>query len=100
MTGPLINLPEIHRLPLDHLATGATLVLDNIPISMLFAVFEASVGSQEHDANQPTPTSINEKDTWSTLQAICDRPPLIRLAFSGERAVKIPVRVRQLVKFG
>jgi hypothetical protein len=28
---------------------------------MLFAVFEASVGSQEHDANQPTPTGIIEK---------------------------------------
>jgi hypothetical protein len=27
---------------------------------MLFAVFEASVGSQKHDANQPTP--ITEKN--------------------------------------
>jgi hypothetical protein len=57
----IIDLAEIQHLPLDHLATGATLVLDNIPISMLFAVFEASVGSQEHDANQPTPTAVIEK---------------------------------------
>jgi hypothetical protein len=28
---------------------------------MLFAVFEASVESQEHDANQPTPTGVVEK---------------------------------------
>jgi hypothetical protein len=44
---------------------------------MFFAVFEASVESQKHDANQPTPTTTNEKDTWSTLQTICDRAPLI-----------------------
>jgi hypothetical protein len=44
---------------------------------MFFAVFEASVESQKHDANQPTPTATNEKDTWSTLQTICDRAPLI-----------------------
>src|SRR5215475_13478166 len=34
--------------------------LNDIPVAMLFAVFEASVGSQEH-ANQPTPTAIIEK---------------------------------------
>src|SRR6266852_3063215 len=59
----IIDLAEIQHLPLHHLATGATLVLDDIPVAMLFAVFEASVGSQEHDANQPTPTGIIEKDT-------------------------------------
>jgi hypothetical protein len=52
----VIDLAEIQHLPLDHLATGATPVLDDIPVSMLFAVFEASVESQEHDANHPTPT--------------------------------------------
>src|SRR5712664_3813141 len=78
----IIDLAEIQHLPLHHLASGATLALDDIPVAMLFAVFEASVGSQEHDANQPTPTGINEKGTWSTLQAIYDRAPLIRLAFS------------------
>ena len=56
----IIDLAEIQHLPLDHLATGATLVLDDIPVAMLFAVFEASVESQEH-ANQPTPTAIIEK---------------------------------------
>jgi hypothetical protein len=57
----VIDLAEIQHLPLHHLAPGAALVLDDIPVAMLFAVFEASVGSQEHDANQPTPTAIIEK---------------------------------------
>jgi len=95
-----IDLAEIQHLPLDYLATGASLVLNNIPVAMLFAVFEASVRSQEHDANQPTPASIIEKDTWSTLQTICDQASLIRLAFSSRRPVKIAVRKRQLVKLG
>ncbi len=57
----VIDLAEIQHLPLDHLATGATLVLNDVPVTMLFAVFEASVESQEHDANQLTPTGIIEK---------------------------------------
>jgi len=57
----VIDLAEIQHLPLDHLATGATLVLDDIPVAMLFAIFEASVEPQEHDANQPTPTGIVKK---------------------------------------
>src|SRR5580704_8799720 len=96
----VIDLAEIQNLPLHHLATGATLVLDNIPVSMLFAVFEASVESQEHDANQPTPTRTIEKDTWSTLQAICHCAPLIRLAFTGRYPQKIALPGRQLVKLG
>src|SRR5215475_4085939 len=47
----VIDFAEIQHLPLDHFATGAALVLNDIPIAMLFAVFEASVESQEHDAN-------------------------------------------------
>jgi hypothetical protein len=47
-------------LPLDHLAASAALVLDDIPVAMLFAVFETSVESQEH-ANQPTPSGLVEK---------------------------------------
>src|SRR5262249_54445642 len=57
----VIDLAEIQHLPLHHLATGATLVLDDIPVAMLLAVFEASVESQEHDANQPTPTGFIEE---------------------------------------
>jgi hypothetical protein len=56
----IIDLAQI-QLPLDHLAIGATLALDDIPVAMLFAVFEASVASQEHDGNQRTPASINER---------------------------------------
>src|SRR5215471_1200394 len=37
----VIDLAEIQHLPLDHLATGAALVLDDIPVVMLPAVFEA-----------------------------------------------------------
>jgi hypothetical protein len=47
----VIDLAEIQHLPLDNLATGAALVLHDIPVAMLFAVFEASVVSQEHDAD-------------------------------------------------
>ena len=43
---------------------------------------------------------VLKKGTWSTLQAICDRAPLIRLAFSRRHPLKIAVRVRQLVKLG
>ena len=57
----VIDLAEIQHLPLDYLATGAALVLDDVPVTMLFAVFEASVESQEHDANQPTPIGTVEK---------------------------------------
>jgi hypothetical protein len=41
-------------------------VLDNIPIAMLFAVFEASIETQEH-ANQFSPNKIDQKNTWSIL---------------------------------
>jgi hypothetical protein len=44
----VIDFAEIQHLALHHLAGRAALVLDNIPVSMFFAVFEASVGSQEH----------------------------------------------------
>jgi hypothetical protein len=57
----IVDLAQVQHLPLDHPAARATLALDNIPIAMFFAVFEASVESQEHDANQPTPNQINEK---------------------------------------
>jgi hypothetical protein len=62
--------------------------------------FEAPIETQEHDANQPAPNQIDEKDTWSTLQTICDHAPLFRLAFTRLRTPKIAVRRRQLVKLG
>src|SRR5262249_60684541 len=67
----VVDLAEIQPLPLDDLAAGAALALDDIPVAMFFAVFEASVGSQKHDANQPTPTGTIDKGTRSTLQAFC-----------------------------
>ena len=56
----VVDLAEIQHLPLHHLATGAALVLNDVPVAMLFAVFEASVESQEH-ANQLNPNKIAEK---------------------------------------
>ena len=57
----IVDLAKVQHLPLYHPAAGATLALDNIPIAMFFAVFEAPVESQEHDANQLTPNQIIEK---------------------------------------
>ena len=96
----VIDLAEIQHLPLDHLAADAALVLNDVPVTMLFAVFETSVESQEHDANQPTPSGIIKKGGRSTLQTICDQAPLIRLAFLGRYPPKIAVRGCELVKLG
>jgi hypothetical protein len=46
---------------LHHLAARTTLVLDNTLIAMFFAVFEASVETQEHDAKQLTLNPTDEK---------------------------------------
>jgi hypothetical protein len=56
----IVDLAEIQHLALHDLAVGTPLVLDNVPIAMLFAVFEASVEPQEH-ANQLNPNKIDEK---------------------------------------
>ena len=56
----IIDLAEVQNLPLYHFAASTTLVLDDIPIAMLLAVFEAPVESQEH-ANQLTPNKADEK---------------------------------------
>src|SRR5215470_7392534 len=65
----VIDPAEIQYLALEQLAAGTTLMLDDIPVVMLFAVFEASVGWQEHVAKQPTTTARAEEVTWSTRQA-------------------------------
>ena len=56
----VVDLAEIQHLALHHFAAATSLVLDNIPIAMLFAVFEASIEAQEH-ANQFSPNKIDEK---------------------------------------
>ncbi len=56
----VVDLAQIQHLALHHFAAGTALVLDNIPVTVLFAVFEASVESQEH-ANQFSPNKIDEK---------------------------------------
>src|SRR4029077_11745434 len=57
----VVDLAQVQHLSLHHPAASTSLALDNIPIAMFFAVFEASVESQEHDANQLTPNQTNEK---------------------------------------
>jgi len=56
----IIDLAEVQNLPLYHFAASTTLVLDDIPIAMLLAIFEASVEPQEH-ANQLTQNKADEK---------------------------------------
>jgi hypothetical protein len=94
------DLTQIQHLPLHHLATSTALALNNIPVAMFFAVLQASIESQEHDATQTTLNRTDQKDTWSTLQTIYDRPPLIRLAFIRLHPTKIVVEWRQLRKLG
>ena len=96
----VVDLAQVQYLPLHDLAASTALALDNIPVAMLFAVLEASIESQEHNATQLTPNRNDEKDTWSTLQTICDRPPLIRLTFTPRHPTKIAVRQRELRKLG
>jgi hypothetical protein len=56
----VVDLAKIKHLALHHFAAGTPLVLDNIPIAVLFAVFEASVEAQEH-ANQFSENKLDEK---------------------------------------
>ena len=51
---------RVQHLALHHSAASTALALDNIPIAMFFAVFEAPVEPQEH-ANQLTQNKTNEK---------------------------------------
>ena len=56
----VVDLAAIQNLALNHLAAVPPLVSDIIPIAVLFAVFEASVESQEH-ANHFSANKIDEK---------------------------------------
>jgi hypothetical protein len=56
----VVDLTQIQHRALHHFATGTAFVLDNAPVTVLFAVFEASVESQEH-ANQLSENKILEK---------------------------------------
>ena len=56
----VFDLTQIQDLPLHHLAAATASALDNIPVAMLFAVFEASIEPQEH-ANQLSQKNSQEK---------------------------------------
>jgi hypothetical protein len=55
-----VDFAEIQHGALHHLAAGTALALDNVPVAVLFAVFDASVEAQEH-ANQHSENKILEK---------------------------------------
>jgi hypothetical protein len=59
----VVDLAEIQHLALHHLPGHAAAVLNNIPVPMFLAVFEASVEAQKQDANQITPTPNGAKGT-------------------------------------
>ena len=44
----IVDLAKIQHIALYHFAPGTPLALDDIPITMLFAVLEPSVASQIH----------------------------------------------------
>jgi hypothetical protein len=71
----IVDLAEIQHLALHYLTGDAPPILDDAPVSVLFAVFVASVEAQEHDSTN-TPRQNRGKDTWSPLQTIFDNPPL------------------------
>jgi len=96
----VVDLAEIQHLALHYLPGHAAAVLNNIPVPMFVAVFEASVEAQKHDANQITPSPNGAKGTWSTLQTNCHQPPLFRLAFLPPYPAKFTVRQPELRKLG
>jgi len=44
----VIDLAKVKDLPLHKLSTPATTILDDVPITMLFAVFDPRVALQKH----------------------------------------------------
>ena len=44
----IVDLSKVKDLPLDKLATPATAILDDVPVTMLFAVLESRVALQKH----------------------------------------------------
>jgi hypothetical protein len=46
----VVDLAQIQHLPLYDSTIGAALSFDDVPIAVLFAVFEPPIASQIHDA--------------------------------------------------
>jgi len=69
----VVDLAEVQHLALHHSAASTALALDNIPIAMFFAVFEASVESQEH-ANQLTRHKADEKRLGLHYRRVANAP--------------------------
>jgi hypothetical protein len=48
----VVELSKIKDLPLDKLSAPSTAILDDVPVTMLFAVFESRVALQKHYAHR------------------------------------------------
>ena len=53
----IVDLAKIQHIALYHFAPGTPLALDDIPITMLFAVLEPSVASQKYMPTDSTKIS-------------------------------------------
>jgi hypothetical protein len=96
----VVDLAEIQHRPLHHLAAGAALALDDAPIAMLLAVFEASVGAQEHGGADHIPRPKSTKELRSPLHKIADSRPLKSHAFLPLIDLKMGDSGAQLRKSG
>jgi uncharacterized protein YlaI len=74
---------------LHHLAASASPVLDDVPVAVLLAVFEASILAQKHNARQLICVAAKPKDSRSTLHANLRNRPLIRLVLLPRNTQKI-----------
>ena len=64
----VVDLAEIEHLPLHHLAAGAALALDNAPVAVLLAVFEASIRAQIHGDPNLRQTGLLKRYLVSTTR--------------------------------
>ena len=48
----IVDLSKVKDLPLDILVAPATAILDDVPVTMHFAVFDSSVALQKHDGHR------------------------------------------------
>jgi hypothetical protein len=62
----IVDLAEIQHLALHHLTAATSLVLDNIPIAMLFPVFEASIENLQGGPKPGSPINPRTASNFSS----------------------------------
>jgi hypothetical protein len=67
----VVDLAQIQNLPLHHLAPGAALALDNVPIAVLFAVLQPSFASQIHAGRPRRANRTPTPDRQPCAQSRC-----------------------------